>query len=61
VLGDAHRAELDRQRGERLGASERLGVGTGDLGHRPQAVQDPARQTDRAGELVVDVDRVEVS
>jgi hypothetical protein len=45
----------------RLSRSGGLGLGARDLGHRPQAVEDPARQADRARELVVDVDRVEVA
>ena len=36
-------------------------LGARDLGHRPQPVQDPPGQADRLGELLVDVDRVEVA
>ena len=44
-----------------LGASRSLGLRASHLGHRPQAVQDPPGQTNRFGELLVDVDRVEVA
>jgi hypothetical protein len=49
------------ERLERGRVAGRLGLRAGDLRHRPQAVQDLARQPDRLRELVVDVDRVEVA
>ena len=47
LLADhAHPAELDAEPLEMLGAAGRLGVRPRDLGHRPQAVQDPAGEPD---------------
>ena len=44
-----------------LGAARRLGLRARYLSHRPQPVQDPARKADGFGELLIDVDRVEVA
>ena len=44
----------------RRAAAGRLRRGAGDERHRVEAVQDPTRQADRLGELLVDVDRVVV-
>ena len=61
LLGHAHAAELHRQPLQVRGPARRLGLRARDLRHRPQPVQDPPRQPDRARELLVDVDRVEVA
>src|SRR3954447_13378376 len=61
ALGQPDAAELDGQALERIRAAAGLGLGPRDLRHRPQAVQDLARQPDLLGEVVVDVDRVEVA
>jgi hypothetical protein len=60
LLEHAHPAELDAQPAQRVRAAGGLGLGARDLGHRPQPVQDPSGQADLLGELLVDVDRVEV-
>ncbi len=57
----AHPAKLHGQPLEVLGSTGRVGVGTRHLGHRPQPVQDATGQPDSLGELLVDVDRVEVA
>src|SRR5271165_6805313 len=44
-----------------LGSTRRLCLGPRNLRHRPQPVQDTPRQAYRARELLVDVDRIEVS
>src|SRR5437763_13428512 len=44
-----------------FGSPGRVGMGAGYLGHRPQAVKNPPGQPDRPGELLVDVDGVEVA
>ena len=44
-----------------LWSARRFGVSAGNLGHRPQPVQDPPRQPDALRELLVDVDRIEVA
>src|SRR5207244_4187991 len=56
-----HPAKLDPQAPELLRAARRLGLGARDLSHRVQAVQDAAREADLPGEVLVDVDRVEVA
>src|SRR4051794_21455475 len=61
VLGQAHAAELDAQPPQRRRVAGRLGLGARDLRHRPQPVEDPPGQADLPGELLVDVDRVEVA
>src|SRR3954447_16102065 len=61
ALEHPHPAERDAQALERVRAAGRLGLRAGDLGHRPEAVEDLARQPDLLGEVVVDVDRVEVA
>ena len=45
----------------RPGRPRRVGGCARDLRHRPQPVQDPARQPDRQRELLVDVNRVEIA
>ena len=57
----AHPAELDAERLELVGTAGGVGVGPRHLRHRPQPVQDPPRKPDALGELLVDVDRVEVA
>ena len=57
----ADAAELDLEALEPVGTAELLRVRPCDLRHRVQAVQDPAGQPDLPGELLVDVDRVEVA
>src|SRR3954453_14422225 len=57
LLGEAHAAELDLEALE----LPRLADRAGDLGHRPEAMEDAAGEPDRLGELLVDVDRVEVA
>src|SRR5262249_37215883 len=62
LLAEApHSAELNAELPQRLGAAGGLGVGAGDLGHRPEAMEDAPRQADLLGELLVYVDRVEVA
>ena len=61
LLGEAHAPELHRQALELVGPARGLRLGARHLGHRPQPVQDAAGQADLLGELLVDVDRVEVS
>ena len=61
LLEHAHAAKLHREPLEPLRAAEGLGVGASHLGHRPQPVQDAAGEAHLLGELLVDVDRVEVT
>src|SRR5487761_971256 len=61
LLGDAHAAELDGQPLQRGGAAGGLGLRARNLRHGPETVQDPPGKTNRFGELLVDVDRVEVA
>src|SRR4029079_548255 len=60
-LWDAHAAERHAEALERVRAARGLGLRPGDLRHRPQAVEDLPREPDLVGEVVVDVDRVEVA
>src|SRR5680860_139631 len=62
LLGHAHAAELHGEalEGARIAAG-RAHVGARHLGHAIEAVKDVARQAHLLGELVVDVDRVEVA
>src|SRR3954454_7766239 len=62
LLGEPHSAELDAQAPELARVAARGGgVRARHLGHAVEAVEDVARQPDVAGELGVDVDRVEVA
>ena len=62
LLGHAHAAELDGEALQRARVAAGGGhVGARHLRHPVEAVEDVARQADLLGELVVDVDRVEVA
>src|ERR1039457_1812406 len=61
VLGECDAAKLDREPLEMLGTSERLGLGARQQGHRVEAVKDPPGKPNRLGELIVEMDRIEVA
>src|SRR4051794_13424039 len=61
LLGHPHAAELHAEALEPVGTATALGLRPRDLGHGVEAVQDLAGQADLLGELLVDVDRVEVA
>src|SRR5919107_2049259 len=61
ALGEGDTAELDLEPLERVRPAGGLGQRAGDLRHRPQAMEDLAGEADLLGEVVVDVDGVEVA
>ena len=61
LLRYAHPAELHGKALEVSWSACRLGLRPRDLGHAPQAVEDPPWQPDGFRELLVDANRVEVA